>query len=172
MKKCLRLITVLGLCSGGQTANGQIVQRNAQFRLPADYNFAFYNEYPEAARSFYAAHFAHFSVYEALLNEGPDAVNEIQRLEEQIRYYVANPPRLEPPADIIAPNWSKIAYHTGQAMDWTHMLHSQLYDLLADDRLPDKKAAGQRAISYYLANSRAAFSTRGYGHAVMLASAS
>lgn len=168
MKKWLNLLAVLVLCSGSQTADGQIVQRNAQFRLSADYNFEFYNEYPEAARSFYAAHFAHFSVYEALLNEGPDAVNEMQRLEEQIRYYVANPPRLEPPADIIAPNWSKIAYQTGQAMDWTHMLHSQLYDILADDRIDDKKAAGERAISYYLANSGAAFSTRGYGHAFML----
>ncbi|MCH8939285.1 MAG: hypothetical protein IH966_07665 [Gemmatimonadetes bacterium] len=44
-------------------------------------------------RSFYAAHFAHFSAYEVLLNKGPDAVNEMQRLAERIQYYVANPPR-------------------------------------------------------------------------------
>ncbi len=158
--------------AGFGRVDAQIVQRNAQFRLPASYNFKFYNKYPEAARSFYAAHFAHFSAYEVLLNEGPDAVNEMQRLEEQIRYYVANPPRLEPPAEIIAPNWSKIAHPTGQAMDWTHMLHSQLYDILTDDGIRDKKGAGERAISYYLANLRAAFSTRGYGHAFMLAGGS
>ncbi len=162
---------VLGLVPAGR-AQAQVVQRNAQFRLPASYNFTFYNTYPEAARSFYAAHFAHFSAYEVLLNKGPDAVNEMQRLEERIRYYVANPPRLEPPAEIIAPNWSKIAYRTGQAMDWTHMLHSQLYDILTDDRIGDKKAAGERAISYYLSNSSSAFSTRGYGHAFMLAGGS
>ncbi len=165
------LALVVGLAGIGR-AEAQVVQRNAQFRLPASYNFKFYNQYPEAARSFYAAHFAHFSAYEVLLNSGPDAVNEMQRIEEQIRYYVANPPRLEPPAEIIAPNWSKIAYPTGQAMDWTHMLHSQLYDILTDDQIEDKRAAGERAISYYLSNLRSAFSTRGYGHAFMLAGGS
>ncbi len=150
-------------------ADGQIVQRNAQFRLPASYNFEFYDTYPEAARSFYAAHFAHFGVYEVLLNDGPDAREQVRSLEAQIRRYVASPPTFEPPAEIIAPNWSKVAYRTGAAMDWTHMLHTQLYDILTDDRVVDKRAAGERAIAYYLSNAGSAFSTRGYGHAFMLA---
>ena len=94
---------------------------HTQFRLPARYNFRFYHEYPEAARSFYAAHFAHFGVYEMLLDEGPDATDAMTHLEEQIRFNVTNPPRLEPPAEIIAPDWSKIAYATGQAMDVNDM---------------------------------------------------
>jgi hypothetical protein len=49
-------------------------------------------------------------------------------------------------------------------MDWTHMLHSQLYDILTDDRVRNKKATGERAIAYYLAAKQSAFSTRGYGH--------
>lgn len=157
------------LLGGAAAAHAQIVQRNGQFRLPASYNFKFYNTYPEAARSFYGAHYAHFSVYEVLLNDGPDAREAMARLEERIRYYVKTPPRLEPPAEIIAPEWSKIAYRTGRTMDWTHMLHSQLYDILTDDRVQDKQAAGERAIAYYLSNQHAAFSTRGYGHAFMLA---
>lgn len=167
IRRLAALVAVLALAVSGW-AHAQVTQRNAQFRLPARYNFRFYHEYPEAARSFYAAHFAHFSVYEMLLDEGPDATDAMSQLEEQIRLYVANPPRLEPPAEIIAPDWSKIAYATGQAMDWTHMLHAQLYDILADDRVQDKKAAGERAIAYYLSNERAAFSTRGYGHTFML----
>jgi hypothetical protein len=160
------LAVIVALPPGAQA---QLVQRNAQYRLPASYNFAFYETYPEAARSFYAAHFAHFSVYEVLLNEGPDAADALASLEGQIRRYIANPPRLEPPAEIIAPSWSMLGYTTGAAMDWTHMLHSQLYDILTDDRVTDKRAAGERAIAYYLSNLHHAFSTRGFGHAFMLA---
>lgn len=169
LRRLLPAIVLLAIPAAGRA---QIVQRNAQFRLPASYNFAFSDAYPVAARSFYAAHFAHFSVYEVLLNEGPDAAEAMQALERRIRHYIANPPRLEPPAEIIAPNWSKIAYRTGAAMDWTHMLHSQLYDILTDDRVTDKRAAGERAISYYLSSPDAAFATRGYGHAFMLAGGS
>ncbi len=149
------------------TARAQVVQRNGQFRLPAGYNFAFYDTYPGAARSFYAAHFAHFGIYEVLYRGGPGDTAALDRLERRIRYYVEHPPRLEPPAEIIAPSWAKIAWRTASAMDWTHMLHSQLYDILTDDRVQDKRAAGERAIAYYLSNADA-FSTRGYGHAFML----
>ncbi len=162
--------TVVGvMCCAAVSAQAQIVQRNGQYRLPASYNFVFYQEYPNAARSFYAAHFAHFGVYEVLLQRGPNDSAAMRALARQIREYVANPPKFEPPAEIIAPNWAKVAYRTGAAMDWTHMLHSQLYDILSDDRVLDKKTAGERAIAYYLSNAHSAFSTRGYGHAFMLA---
>ncbi len=139
-------------------------QRNEIFRLPASYNFAFYDTYTHAARSFYAAHYTHFGAYETLLTKGEDAREDMNAFLDRVRGYVTDPPKFEPPAEIIAPNWSKMAYETGGAMDWTHMLHSQLYDILADDQIPDKEAAGNRAIAYYLSNPRSAFSTRGYGH--------
>jgi len=60
-----------------------------------------------------------------------------------------------------------VLVETAQSMDWTHMLHSQLYDILTDDRITDKRAAGERAITYYLSEAEAAFSTRGYGHRFM-----
>lgn len=146
------------------TACGGVSQQDAVFRLPASYNFSFYDQYEAAARSFYAAHFTHFRAYEVLLIYGADPDPQMVALREKVYRYIADPPRFEPPADVIAPEWMKIAFATGQAMDWTHMLHSQLYDILADDRVSDKKSAGERAIAYYLANSRSAFSTRGYGH--------
>jgi len=142
--------------------------RNEQYRLPASYNFAFYDTYNGAARSFYAAHFAHFSVYETGLTKGEDDVEAMAALERSIRAYVGAPPVFEPPADVIAPQWSKLAFATGRSMDWTHMLHSQLYDILTDERVRDKKAAGERAIAYYLSNTASAFSTRGYGHRWMM----
>ena len=141
-----------------------VPQRNQVYRLPAGYNFEFYDTYNVAARSFYAAHYTHFGAYETLLVYGEDAVEPMEAFRERAIWYVENPPTFEPPAEIIAPNWSKMAYETGQSMDWTHMLHSQLYDILTDDRVTDKKAAGERAIAYYLSYPRSAFSTRGYGH--------
>ncbi len=139
-------------------------QRNEIYRLPASYNFEFYDTYNGAARSFYAAHYTHFGAYETLLNQGEDAVEEMEAFRQRVLHYVVNPPKFEPPAEIIAPNWSKLAYETGRSMDWTHMLHAQLYDILTDDRVTDKKTAGERAIAYYLSNPSTAFSTRGYGH--------
>lgn len=168
MRRLACSVTAVAATSTG-AADAQIVQRGEQFRLPASYNFAFYDTYNEAARSFYAAHYAHFGVYEVLLRHGPDADAAMQRLREQIIRYVDDPPKFEPPAEIIAPGWSRIAYPTGRSMDWTHMLHTQLYDILTDDRVKDKRAAGERAIAYYLSNAGSAFATRGYGHAFMLA---
>jgi len=139
-------------------------QRNDVYRLAAPYNFEFYDTHRGAARSFYAAHFAHFGVYELLMDPGPDVEEQMASFEAQVRAYVVDPPRFEPPADIIAPGWTRMAFETGQSMDWTHMLHSQLYDILTDDRVTEKKAAGERAIAYYLSEPETAFSTRGYGH--------
>jgi hypothetical protein len=156
------LLSVLALeaCTG-------LAPRREVYRLPAPYNFAFYDTYEAAARSFYAAHYAHFRVYEVGLTKGEDDRAAFDALADRIRGYIERPPKFEPPAVIIAPEWSKIAYRTGQSMDWTHMLHSQLYDILSDDRVGDKKAAGERAIAYYLSEPEAAFSTRPYGHAFM-----
>lgn len=171
MRPCKVWILAAAVGSLVATRDGasQLVQRDAQFRLPASYNFRFYDTHNEAARSFYAAHYAHFGVYEVLWRHGPDAAAEMDRLYDGILEYIRRPPKFEPPAEIIAPEWSKIAYATGRSMDWTHMLHTQLYDILTDDRVKDKKAAGERAIAYYLSNLGSAFATRGYGHAFMLA---
>jgi len=139
-------------------------QRNGVFHLTAPYNFAFYETHEAAARSFYAAHFAHFGAYEILMTPDSETDRKMADFEARVRAYVVDPPKFEPPADIVAPRWSRMAYETGQSMDWTHMLHTQLYDILTDDAVADKESAGERAIAYYLSEGRSAFSTRGYGH--------
>ena len=145
-----------------------VTPRNGQFYLPGDYNFAFYDTHTDAARSFYAAHVAHFGIYEVALTQGEDASAEFSALEARIRRLVVDPPKFEPPAEIIAPQWTKIAYPTGHSMDWTHHLHSQLYDILSDPSVAQKQAAGERAIAYYIGTPEAAYATRGYGHRWMM----
>ena len=145
-----------------------LTPRNSQFYLPASYNFAFYDTHPRAARSFYAAHVAHFGIYEIALTQGEDATDAFEELETRIRRLVTEPPKFEPPAELIAPAWMRMAHPTGRAMDWTHHLHSQLYDILTDPSIAEKQAAGERATAYYLSNADAAFSTRGYGHRWMM----
>jgi len=146
----------------------QIVQRNAEYWLPADYNYAFYETHPEAARSFYAAHYAHFIVYEEGLQGSVGLADRLDTAEARVRSLVVRPPTFEPPIDVVAPDWSRIAHRTASAMDWTHHLHEQLYDILTDDGVADRKAAGETAIAHYLSRLDAAFSTRGYGHAFMM----
>jgi hypothetical protein len=149
--------TLFSACAGAPA-------RDEVFRLPASYNFVFYDRYGAAARSFYAAHYAHFGTYETLLDHGEDATARMDALHRRVLELVEDPPRFEPPAEIIAPDWARMAFETGRSMDWTHMLHTQLYDILSDDRVADKRAAGERAIAYYLSRPSSAFSTRGYGH--------
>lgn len=156
------VLATLGLagCASMPTAD-------AVYLLPAPYNFVFYDAHPRAARSFYAAHYTHFGAYEVLLRHADAPEGPMASFLERVRGYIATPPVFEPPAEIIAPYWSRLAFPTGQSMHWTHMLHSQLYDILADDRVTAKREAGERAIAYYLSEADQAFSTRGYGHRFM-----
>ena len=160
-------MAVLLITLAGTSCTG-VMPRNSQFYLPGDYNFAFYDTHTRAARSFYAAHVAHFGIYEVALTQGEDATDAFAELETRIRRFVEAPPKFEPPAELIAPGWMRMAHGTGRAMDWTHHLHSQLYDILTDPSITEKQAAGERAMAYYLSNADAAFSTRGYGHRWMM----
>ena len=160
-------LTFLLIALAGAACTG-VTPRNGQFYLPGNYNFAFYDTHTRAARSFYAAHVAHFGIYEVALTKGEDATDAFAELETRIRRLVTAPPRFEPPAELIAPSWMRMAHPTGRTMDWTHHLHSQLYDILTDPSVTQKKTAGERAIAYYLSNADAAFSTRGYGHRWMM----
>jgi hypothetical protein len=157
---------IIGLVAFAAAACGS-AQRNDVYHLAAPYNFAFYDTHEEAARSFYAAHFTHFAAYEILMSPGEDTPERMSEFETRVRAYIADPPKFEPPAEIIAPHWTRLAFETAQSMHWTHMLHTQLYDILTDDRVTDKRTAGERAIAYYLSEPEAAFSTRGYGHRFM-----
>ena len=160
-------VAVLLITLAGSSCSG-VTPRNSQFYLPGNYNFAFYDTHTRAAQSFYAAHVAHFGIYEVALTKGEDNTDAFAELEARIRGLVTDPPKFEPPAELIAPAWSRMAHPTGRTMDWTHHLHSQLYDILTDPSITEKKAAGERAIAYYLSNAEAAFSTRGYGHRWMM----
>ena len=169
MRRLVVWASFASLAACGTVLDAQIIQRNAEYWLPADYNYAFYENHPEAAKSFYAAHYAHFIVYEEGL-AGQDGMEErFSVAEADIRRLIEDPPRFEPPIDVIAPDWTRIAYRTATAIDWTHHLHEQLYDILADERIEDRVAAGEAAITHYLGRPDAAFSTRGYGHAFMMA---
>ena len=163
LRKRVAHLAVLIIALAATSCAG-VAPRNGQFYLPGKYNFAFYDTHERAARSFYAAHVAHFGIYEVALTQGEDATDAFEELEARIRRLVTEPPKFEPPAELIAPSWARMAYPSGRSMDWTHHLHSQLYDILTDSSITEKQAAGERAIAYYLSNPAAAFSTRGYGH--------
>jgi len=169
MRMSFRHAIAVMLLFGFQTpVAAQIVQTNAQYPLPASYNGVFYEEHEMAARSFYAAHVAHFSVYEEGMKLGTALPPRVEAAEARVRALIEAPPKYEPPIDVTAPLWARTAHATAAAMEWTHHLHEQLYDILSDERIQDRQAAGERAIAHYLSRDDAAFSTRGYGHAFMM----
>ena len=149
-------------------ATAQITQTNGRYWLPADYNYAFYERYNDAARSFYPAHFAHFRIYEEGLEGQSGLEDRMEAARLRVLDLIEDPPAYEPPFDLVAPEWAKIAHPTGNAMDWTHHLHEQLYDILSAEEVDDREERGKQAISHYLTNLPSAFSTRGYGHAFMM----
>lgn len=166
--RSIRMFGVLILGGLPLPAAAQVVQTSAQYPLPADYNGAFYEQHEAAARSFYAAHVAHFSVYEEGMNRTGSLAPRVAEAEARVRALIRQPPKYEPPIEVTAPLWSRTAHATAAAMEWTHHLHEQLYDILTDDRIVDRQAAGERAIAHYLSRENAAFSTRGYGHSFMM----
>ncbi|HUF36383.1 MAG TPA: hypothetical protein VMN37_10560 [Gemmatimonadales bacterium] len=135
-------------------------RRDEWFYLPGSFNWRFLATYPSAARLFNAFDYGHAVLYERLYTGGGDAA---AALEREYRYLTTDllvrPPRFAVAEEAVAPAYSKAAWRAKQMFDWAHVLHRQIYDIYADDRL---QAAAQdslieRVTDYYLARGDYAF---------------
>ena len=135
-----------------------------QFYLPADHNFVFRTNYPAADRLFNAFDYGHAILYEKLWTRPDDAV----RLLEEKEYafltttLLNRPPRLPLVEDAIEPRYARLAPEAKAMFEWAHILHRQVYDILADERLDEaaKDRELQRLLAYYLARKDLAFSLK------------
>jgi hypothetical protein len=61
----------------------------------------------------------------------------------------------------IAPDWLKLAPEVAAMFEWAHMLHRQIYDVWADDRIPapEKDSRVAALIAYYKSRPALAFSS-------------
>jgi hypothetical protein len=135
-------------------------RRDEQFYYPGPFNWRFLALYPEAARLFNAFDYGHAVLYEKLLTEGEDATSA---LAKEYRYLTTDllvtPPRFAIAEEAVMPSYAKEAWRAKQMFDWAHVLHRQIYDVYADDRLAtaEKDALIERLTDHYLSRRDYAF---------------
>jgi hypothetical protein len=126
-------------------------------------NWAFRNNYPAADRLFNAFDYGHAILYERLFtkpNAHPSTLEQ-QEYDFITKKLLVKPPRLPLEEAAIEVEYAKLAPEAKQMFDWAHVLHRQVYDVLADERIPSaqKDARIARILAYYKTRPDLAFSS-------------
>jgi hypothetical protein len=134
------------------------------FYLQARHNWTFRRDHPAADRLFNAFDYGHAILYETLYAK-PDAPKTL--LEEDIYTHLtervlARPPRLPLEEMAIEPSYARLAPEAKMMFDWAHVLHRQLYDILASDQLDSaaQDRAAAQLLAYYKSRPDLAFSSK------------
>jgi len=142
-----------------------------QTYLPASHNYVFSDKYPGADRLFNVFDYGHSILYETLWRK-PQATAAV--LDERefgfiTRTLLVKPPSIPLDESAIGPEWTKLAPEALAMFDWAHMLHRQLYDVLADDRIApaDRDSRVADVIRYYKSRPALAFSSKPKDMALM-----
>ncbi len=152
---------LLALSIGVPAAGMAQDRRNEQFYYPGSFNWTFLKVYPEAARLFNAFDYGHAVLYERLFTK-PESEREAA-LEREYQFLTTDllvrPPRFAVAEEVIEPAYAKVAWQAKQMFDWAHILHRQIYDIYADNRLGSeaKDALIERVTDYYLTRKEVAF---------------
>lgn len=135
-----------------------------QFYLQARHNWQFRHRHQAADRLFNAFDFGHAILYETLWTK-PDA--PASELEEKwynrlTREILVHPPRVPLEEAAIEIAYAKLAPEAKVMFDWAHILHRQIYDVWADERLsPEQKDVEvARLVAYYRTRPDLAFSSK------------
>jgi len=135
-----------------------------QTYLPASHNWAFRGAYPQADRMFNAFDYGHAILYETLWRQ-PTAKRDVLDADELqfiTTRLLARPPRVMLDESAIGPEWAKLAPEVMMMFEWSHMLHRQIYDIWADDRIKpaDKDAQVAEVVKYYKSRPALALSSK------------
>ena len=93
--------------------------------------------YPDAARLFNAFDYGHAVLYELLYTR--EGAPQRAALEREYRYLTTDllvrPPRFAIAEEAVMPAYARLAWRAKQMFDWAHVLHRQIYDVYADERI-------------------------------------
>ncbi|HXF95030.1 MAG TPA: hypothetical protein VNI61_02890, partial [Gemmatimonadales bacterium] len=159
--QAIALVATLGLVCA-RVSRAQADRRDEQFYYPGAFNWTFLRSYPAAARLFNAFDYGHAVLYERLYTL-PDSARQAEALEREYRYLTTDllirPPRFAVAEEAIEPSYAKLAWRAKLMFDWAHVLHRQIYDVYASERLPDsaKVRLVERLTDYYLSRRDVAF---------------
>ena len=142
-----------------------------QFYLQAKHNWQFRHRHQAADRLFNAFDFGHAILYETLWNKADAPPSELEekwynRLTKEI---LVHPPRVPLEEGAIEIAYARLAPEAKAMFDWAHILHRQIYDVWADERLTSaqKDAEVARLVAYYKTRPDLAFSSRPKSMALM-----
>ncbi len=148
---------------GWGNAGAQWVQQSDQFYLPAEHNWAFRHEYAAADRLFNAFDYGHAILYEKLYTKPDAPPGELEEKEYDFitQKLLVKPPRVPLEEGAIEIAYAKIAPEAKAMFDWAHVLHRQIYDVWADERIPlaEKDARVAELLRYYKSRPDLAFSS-------------
>ena len=135
-----------------------------QFYLPASHNWAFRDRFGGADRLFNAFDFGHAILYETLLTKpaAPSSLLESEIYDRLTTRVLVKPPRVPLEESAIEIAYAKLVPEAKTMFDWAHILHRQVYDVWADERIePDQKDARiAELLRYYRSRSDIAFSMK------------
>ena len=156
--------TVVTMLCGASSAGAQWTIVYDRAYLPASHNWVFRDKYPQADRLFNAFDYGHAILSETLWGEPNSSVLRLEHDAFTIltKRLLVSPPRLPLAEAAIAPNFVRLAPEVEAMFEWAHVLHRQVYDVLADERLDasEKDAAIKRVYAWYRARTDLAFSGR------------
>jgi hypothetical protein len=135
-----------------------------QFYLQARHNWTFRDQYSAADRLFNGFDYGHAILYETLWTrpDAPASALEVQEYEYLTTRVLVNPPRLPVEEGAIEVRYAQLAPEAKAMFEWAHILHRQMYDVLADERLSadEKDTEVARLLAYYKTRPDVAFSSR------------
>ncbi|MFN2565905.1 MAG: hypothetical protein ABR499_12990 [Gemmatimonadaceae bacterium] len=156
---------------GAAEARAQWVTTHEQFYLQAKHNWVFRERYRAADRLFNAFDYGHAILYETLWTKPNAPVSALEQKEFDFltRKLLADPPHVPLEEAAIEPLYTRLVPEAKLMFEWAHVLHRQVYDVLADERLPQaqKDAEVARLIAYYKTRREVAFSSRPKSMALM-----
>ena len=157
-------LVALALAGHAATAGAQWTIVYDRAYLPASHNWVFRDRYPQADRLFNAFDYGHAILSETLWGEPNSSVLRLEHDAFTLltKRLLVSPPRLPLAEAAIAPNFVRLAPEIEAMFDWAHVLHRQVYDVLADERLDaaHKDAEIKRVYAWYRARTDLAFSGR------------
>ena len=154
----LSALAMLGVIDPTSIDVAQADQRNEVSYLRGPYNTAFFHRHNEAYRIGSGIHFSHGKQHDVLLltkfadHEKWDA--EFNR--ESLSRVTGKKPQTEPTMEYYAPYSERAIWQILRAIDWTHDLHEQTYDIMASPRIAwaDKARWTKRSMDYYLSKEK------------------
>jgi hypothetical protein len=154
------------MLSIGLSACGAVSRVPDQTYYGASSNWAFRRSYPPADRLFNAFDYGHAILYERLLRTTGHATDAAPELEGREYDYITTRLLVHPPAlpleeRAIAPTYTTVVPELLAVFDWAHMLHRQLYDVLADEQLDSasREIQTRALLRYYTSRPDLALST-------------